>query len=122
MNTVLWGPMFLFGILSLSDLIQPITGLYIRHVLSNFYIPAYLYGTYLFYEVAVYAETTEGWAMLAMWIIVSFNTWLRQLNNGVRAQYFLYPSDVEADRSLWPSLFYLLNWIEHTPKDEEYTY
>ena len=56
-NTALWGPMFAFGILSLSDLIGPVTSLYIEHMISNFQIPAYLYGTYLFYELAVYDET-----------------------------------------------------------------
>ena len=45
-NAALWGPMFIFGILSLSDLIQPITALYIEHAISNLYIPAYLYGAY----------------------------------------------------------------------------
>ena len=49
--------MFAFGILSLSDLIGPVTSLYIEHMISNFQIPAYLYGAYLFYELAVYDET-----------------------------------------------------------------
>ena len=34
-NAAIWGPMFGFGILSLSDLIRPITSLYIEHAISN---------------------------------------------------------------------------------------
>ena len=35
-NTALWGPMFSFGILSLSGLLDPVTSLYIEHIISNF--------------------------------------------------------------------------------------
>ena len=30
--------------------------------------------------------------------------------------YFLRPNVNHADRDLNPSLFYILNWIEHTPR------
>ena len=77
-NTALWGPMFIFGILSLSDLIQPITALYIEHVISNLYIPAYLYGAYSFYERAVYKETWQGWGALALYTLMSLITYFIQ--------------------------------------------
>ena len=54
--------MFFFGILSLSDLMDTSTSIYIEHVLSNAIIPAYLYELYLLFEVAIYAES-DGWAL-----------------------------------------------------------
>lgn len=72
-NAGIWGPMFFFGILSLSDKMNPSTSIYIEHVLSNAMIPAYLYELYLLFEVAVYDEG-EGWAMwskLSVWFLIS---------------------------------------------------
>ena len=53
-NTVVWGPMFALGVLSLSDLIPAAASLYIEHMISNLLIPAYLYSSYLIYEVAIF--------------------------------------------------------------------
>ena len=53
-NTIVWGPMFALGVLSLSDLIPAGASLYIEHMISNLQIPAYLYSSYLMYEVAIF--------------------------------------------------------------------
>ena len=45
-NSAVWGPMFIFGVFSLSDLLTPVTSLYIEHMLSNMMIPAALFGAY----------------------------------------------------------------------------
>ena len=113
LNAAVWGPMFLFGILSLSDLIRPITSLYIEHAISNLSIPAYLYGAYLFYEVAVYDESWESWVEFGIWCLTSLYAYLAQRYIGIEAQYFLRPSDLYEDSALRPSLFYLLGWVEH---------
>ena len=84
-------------------------------MLSNFYIPAYLYGSYSFYELAVFEETTESWAALVIFTILSYISLLIHWNVGTSAQYFLSaPVDFE-DSYLIPSLFYILNWVEHEP-------
>ena len=73
-NSGIWGPMFFFGILSLSDMMNTSTSIYIEHVLSNAIIPAYLYELYLLFEVAVYDES-DGWAMWGksfLWLVISF--------------------------------------------------
>ena len=76
LNSAVWGPMFGFGILSLSDLFQPVTSLYIEHGISNLVIPAYLYGAYLFYEVAVYEESGTSWAEFGIWILINIYSYI----------------------------------------------
>ena len=123
LNSAIWGPMFGFGILSLSDLITPITSLYIEHGISNLVIPAYLYGAYLFYEVAVYEESGTSWAEFGSWILISIYTYIFQRISGSSAQYYLRPNEEYADSELRPSLFYLLGWAEHEPRvDYDYGY
>ena len=117
-NMVLWLPMFLFGLLSLSDLIPGITSLYIEHVISNFYIPAYFYGAYALYERAVYIETWQGWAGLALYAFMSLISYLIHRFSGIRAQYFLRESPDYNDSVLRPSLFYFLKWSDHEPREE----
>ena len=113
--------MFLFGILSLSDLIQPITSLYIEHAISNLIIPAYIYGAYLFYEVAIYDESWESWAEFGIWCLFSLYGYLIQRFVGIEAQYFLrMPSEDYEDGALRPSIFYWLGWAEHEPKQNDY--
>ena len=121
-NTALWGPMFIFGVLSLSDLIRPITSLYIEHVISNLYLPAYLYGAYSFYERAVYKETWQGWAALALYSVMSLITYYIQRLGGTKAQYFLHESPEYNDSVLRPSLFYLLRWADHEPRTNTDSY
>ena len=71
-NTAVWGPMFLLGLFSLSEFVESITAGFIEHVLSNLFIPAYLYGAYAFYEMAVFEETWQGWAGLGLYSLLSY--------------------------------------------------
>lgn len=84
-------------------------------------IPAYLYGTYLLYEVAVFDgfDSWTDWAKPIIWILVSFFTLTMQIEHGTDAMYFLRENPNHADNVLFPSLFYLLNWVDHTPRENQ---
>ena len=118
-NASVWGPMFLFGAISLSEFIQPITAFYIEHGLSNLQIPAYLAGTYYLFGVASFSELWEDWLVLASFCITSFTTYKIQINWGTDAMNFLKLSEYQ-DPRLLPSLFYILRWIEHEPRMDIY--
>ena len=126
-SAAVWGPMFLLGILSLSNLVRRVTSLYIEHMLSNLMIPMFLYSGYLLYSVGVQTGEQADYLKLGAWLVVSMISFGTQTAYGTDAQYFLVDGKSKwADYSLVPSIFYLLNWVEHTeriyPSDSSYGY
>ena len=117
-NTTIWGPMFILGILSLSDYFKPATALYIQYVLSNLYIPAYLYGTFKMWESAVWEETWNGFLKWGLYLFVNLITLLIQIIGAKSAQYWLLEDLEYTDTMFVPSLFYTLGSNEHTLKSE----
>ena len=125
-NAAVWGPMFILGIFALSDAFRNVTALHIEHMLSNLMWPAYLYGVYQMYDTAVGSDGSSEWIKLIVFMITCLITEQRFQNNGTNAMYFLRSNHKYADNRLYPSLFYILNWIEHDerhyPGDDDYYY
>ena len=117
-----WGPIFLFGMLSLSDLIGSVTNFFVEHWLSNLMPPAYLYAAYLIFEFSVIAGWKNNWKLLSGSLAGSFFFWYLQAGFGTSAMYYLKYNSKENDTGLFPSLFYLLKWISHTPRTYDDSY
>ena len=111
-----WGPIFLFGMFSLSDLIGSVTNFFVEHWLSNLMLPAYLYAAYLIFEFSVITGWKKNWTLFSGFLAGSTFFWLLQVSYGTYAMYYLKYNSKENDTELWPSLFYLLKWISHTPR------
>ena len=62
-NTVVYGPLFLLGMLSLSDFAHPASSRLIEHWVSNLMFPIYLYSAYLLYD--------EEIVILLGWIVTN---------------------------------------------------
>lgn len=119
-NIVVWGPMFLLGIFSLSDLLRPVTALYIQHGISNLHSPAYLFGAYKLFELAVSTGELKDTLVLTGFLIESLIAHELQRVRGAYAMYYLIDGDSEyADDELFPSIFYLLGWVEHVPRNHD---
>lgn len=116
LNIIVWGPMLSLGMLALSDVLPASASFYIQHGLSNLMIPAHIYGAYMLYELAISEGTWIDWSLLPYYALSSLAITAAQMRYGSDAMYFLLESPHHADRQLYPSLFYLLNWIEHTPR------
>ena len=122
-HAAVWGPMFLMGLLSLSDVLNPVTSVYIEHGLSNLMIPASIYSAYLLYQVAADGPADDsdpqwpGWAKLGTYIIVQGALLGVQVTHGASAMYYLNEGRSKwADSLLLPSFVYALKWREHNPR------
>ena len=73
-NVALWGPMFILGIVSLSEFVEPYTSIYIKHVLSNLYIPIYIYAGYQMFDSAVFEGGWWAVAKFAALYVMQFTT------------------------------------------------
>ena len=49
--------MWLFGMLSLSEMLYPVSEFWLKHVVSNALVPVYLYNLYSLYEAAVIMDS-----------------------------------------------------------------
>jgi len=88
-------------------------------------IPAHLYSTYLFYEYAVATGGWQAWTKFAAFVVHGFTVFGYQFGNGTDAMYFMFEDPKHADYELYPSIFYLLNWLDHNPRlhqDDNYYY
>ena len=121
-SMITWGPTFVIGLLNLSEIVMPVGAFWIEHVLSNLMIPAYLRNTYLLLEVAILEEDQEHWWKLLGWLFMTWIIYSAQVSIGTEAINFLKYNDEYYDDLLRPSLFYILKWIEHTPREEEHDY
>ena len=117
-NTYVWGPLFILGIISLSEVFESATALYIEHGLSNLIIPAYIYGIYKTWESAVFEQESIDWWIFWGWLFVSIYTFSKFQGTAVVCMRYLngYPY---LDDGLKPSIAYLLNWTEHGPLAKE---
>ncbi len=81
----------------------------------------YLYGTFKLLTKAVDSSSDWlNWLMFALYALVSAGIGAITFQTGSDAQYYLIDAKSEwADSLLYPSLFYLINWIEHTPRNFE---
>eukprot|EP00354_Favella_ehrenbergii_P003613 CAMPEP_0170472914 /NCGR_PEP_ID=MMETSP0123-20130129/14889_1 /TAXON_ID=182087 /ORGANISM="Favella ehrenbergii, Strain Fehren 1" /LENGTH=215 /DNA_ID=CAMNT_0010741549 /DNA_START=514 /DNA_END=1161 /DNA_ORIENTATION=+ len=114
-NAFVWGPMFLMGLFALSDLLRQTTARYIQHMLSNWMLPATLYSYYLLLDVSIDTGKAAEYFKFAGFFLVSFISVAGFYTEGTNAMYFLLDGKSKyADPELVPSLFYLLNWSEHT--------
>lgn len=124
-NAALWGPMALMGFLALSDMVRGQTAIYIEHVLSNFQYPVYIYSNYLMFAVAIDSGYWGDYLKWGAFAISSMITHSMQVSIGTDAMYFLNDANSKwADQELFPSLFYLINWAEHDPRQhpDDYYY
>merc|ERR1711953_1199633 len=101
MGGVVWGPLFVLGLIALSEILEPVMGLYIQHILSNLQIPAYLFATFKLYEVAMFQDSLTNWRLFTGASIINLITFSMQFYGfGTTAQYYLLDSD-NADRWLY---------------------
>jgi len=116
-NAFVWGPMFLLGMLSLSDLMRTVTSLYIEHLISNLQFPIYVYSMFLLSGVAIQTDDWYQWMLAGLYSIFTIVSFGIQVYNGANAMYYLIDGKSKhADSSLSPSLFYLLGWQEHSER------
>ena len=114
---IVWGPMFLLGLFSLSDLMMVPTALYIEHMLSNLYIPAFIYGFYHMFALLVdRGDKIDKWG-LAGYLFVAFTLGGVQFSLGTEAMDHLNPNLPYRDYVLAPSIFYIFGWITHQTKN-----
>jgi len=116
-SAAVWGPMFLMGIFALSDMFRVPASRYIEHGLSNLMVPAAAYSGYLLLSVAV----DSGWVSEYLKFAGAMATFVLTIGEqrlyGTRAMYYLIDGlSPHADEYLTPSIFYLLNWSEHTER------
>ena len=100
---------------------------YLEHVMSNAIIPSMIYNAYLLYEYLVNvdeAEDDNALKRLIAWIAINPLFYALQSGAGTEAIYYLKVDEENDDAWLWPSLFYILNWVDHSSRSEcaEYTY
>ena len=113
-----WGPMFLLGVVALSDGLGLATARLIEHWVSNLMHPMYLYSFYLLFGVGVQTGDWKQYGILVLWLIVSLSAIDAQVTNGAGAMKFLYGGYSKYDDLyLRPSIFYMLGWIEHEKID-----
>lgn len=70
-HSIVWGPMFLLGLLGLSDVLRLTNSRLIEHYISNLHIPMYLVGTVLLLTVAADSSYWLDWLMLGLYASVS---------------------------------------------------
>ena len=113
----LYGPYLLIGFFNLSDVLSGLGALYIEHVVSNFYIPAFIYMAWQYFSLIVQEEEMAFVQAFAAFMLYEFYSFLWLGSQGINAVYYLNgATSSHADDVLAPSLFYLLNWIDHTPR------
>ena len=116
----IYGPIFLFGLFALSDVLGAVFSLYLEHIISNFFIAGSLGGLYFLYVIA----TFDGWK--TDYNRVKFVAWLIAniyLNIGVGifgAEAMNYTREIVNydEEFLWPVVFYFLRWLSHNDRDE----
>lgn len=117
-NFVVWAPTFLVGLFGLSEILMPVVAFWFEHVLSNLMWFAYLRAAYLMVEVAILEGNSEHWLKFGGWFIMNWIIYSGQVSTATTAINFLNYNEEYYDEYLRPSLFYLLKWIEHTPRSE----
>lgn len=85
----LWGPMFLLGLISLSEFMETYTYLYIKHMISNFYIPIYAYGMYQVFDAAVFEGGWQGVTKVILFWVSSTFTFSNQDSSGALTMGYL---------------------------------
>lgn len=73
-NAAAWGPMFLLGLTSLSEIFEGSASFYIEHGLSNLMMPAYLWGVYALWEAYVADMTWRSGGIFCGYLLVSIIT------------------------------------------------
>jgi len=80
-------------------------------------IPAAVYSCYLLLSVAVDSGWLSEWFKFAGTMAIFVMTIGEQRLYGTRAMYYLLDGlSPHADEHLTPSIFYLINWSEHTER------
>ena len=113
----LFGPYLLIGLFNLSDILSGLGAFYIEHVIGNLYIPAFIYMAWQYFSLIVQEEEWNYVVAFAAYIFYQWWVFLFMMLNGTNAMYYLNDAQSNhADRELYPSLFYLINWLEHTAR------
>ena len=114
-----WGLTFIIGLVNLSEVLMPVGAFWIEHVLSNLMLPAYWRSFYLLFKLAVLEQDQEYWWKLLGWLFIEWIIYVFQVDYGTQAMNYLKYNDKYYNKVLRPSLFYILKWIEHTPRSDE---
>ena len=115
-TTATWLPMLFFGMVGLSDILGGFVSFWIFHVLANLTIPVLLYNIYEILGIAVDTGSLESWGLTIIFGGLSIAVFVVQTAFGFMAMDTLKESEWDDD-ILLPSLFYILNWWDHIPKD-----
>ena len=82
-------------------------------MLSNLIIPAYIYAYVSLYEVCVMSDDWTDELFLAVFMFVTIVFWFTQTIFGAEAYNNLRMKENCNHSLLFPSIFYLLGWIDH---------
>jgi len=91
-HSLVWGPMFILGILGLSEVLEVANSRLIEHWVSNLHIPMYIYGTVKLLTVATDSGAAYDWIIFGVYVLLSIVNGAIQMLNGTDAQYFLIDS------------------------------
>ena len=128
LNVVTYGPMFLSGLVALSDILPDAAAIWIEYGLSNAYIPVALYSVWQLVGVVTDGTSTElnnDIAVLAGYALFQLAMTGLVMDDGMMAAYYLNGGESHwAERYLYPQIFYWLKWVERRPRnpDDDYYY
>ena len=93
MFSAIWGPMTIFGMLSLSNMFTEQTSLYIEYIVSNMMWPAFIWAIIQIFRVTLNTDHWPEELFFAGCTLVGFILIGTQVGNGTRAMYYLHDSE-----------------------------
>ncbi len=113
------GSMFIFSGFGLSEVMGSVAAGFMEVVYSNVYIPAAFYSGYIIWQGIVADGQTStatyrlyGFGLVALFFVSTI------FGGATNAMYYMNKADSPyADDSLWPAIFYWINWLDHTPRE-----
>ena len=69
-HSLVWGPMFILGLLGLSEVLGDVNSRLIEHWVSNLHIPMYIYGTVKLLTVAIDTSAAYDWIIFGVYALL----------------------------------------------------
>ena len=107
-HAAVWAPLLLIAFFTSFGVLKPFAAFYLEHISSNANPLTYLYGFFMFSELAL--TTQDNWSWWYLYLITGLFFHFVEKRRGTFAMYWLNPKLDTLDSKLHPSIMYLLGW------------
>ena len=110
-HAAVWAPLLLIGFFTSFGVLKPFAAFWLEHISSNANPLTYLWGFFMFSELAL--TTQDNWGWWYWYLITGVLFHFVEKRRGTFAMYWLNPKLDTLDAKLHPSIMYALGWRQH---------